>query len=40
MVDQAEAWWRRRSIRRAPDAVTGAVRGFLGVRVAVNAFGE
>lgn len=39
MVDQAEALWQRRSIRRALDAVTGAVLGSLGVRVSDSGTG-
>ncbi|WP_157983884.1 LysE family translocator [Nesterenkonia muleiensis] len=40
LVDQAAAWWQRRSVRRTLDAVTGAVLGFLSVRVAADAFHE
>ncbi|WP_191089671.1 LysE family translocator [Nesterenkonia ebinurensis] len=40
LVDRAATWWQRRSVRRVLDAATGAVLGFLSIRVAADAFRE
>lgn len=39
-VDRATGLWQRRSVRRTLDTATGVVLGFLGVRVAADAFQE